>query len=122
MCFTIRDERDYSALIVKDAVFIRHQAQAFKNLVRELAKKGKNNIILDMSGCEYISSEGLGAVAETWHGSRERGGLFCVVCQNKAENEIRYLFDIIGFSVLLQGFIFDTLDDAIARVTNRPPA
>ncbi len=70
---------------------------------------GKHNIVVDMSGVEYISSAGLRALAAVQVRSRAEGGDMKLAGLNQ---RVTRVFNIIGFDLLMS--IHDTPEAAIA--------
>lgn len=107
------DGPNYSLIKIHDRVFIRHQAKTFNVLVKEAMASGKSRFLVDMTSCEYISSEGLAAVAGLWHLCAEKSGaIVAIVCADDGANEVRYLLDIIGLARLMEGHLFSHVYDA----------
>jgi anti-anti-sigma factor len=79
---------------------IQHtEAREFENLFETLTKKGCTRFILDLSLCEYISSEGLSCTASSWKWCFDEGnGNMVIIVPKDPENEVRHLFEIIGLS------------------------
>ena len=74
---------------------------------------GKHNMIVDMSGVEYISSAGLRALAAVQVRSRAEGGDMKVAALNE---RVTRVFNIIGFDLLMS--IHDTTEAAIAEFSS----
>ena len=70
---------------------------------------GKHNMVVDMSGVDYISSAGLRALAAVLVKSRAEGGDMKLAALNA---RVTRVFRIIGFDVLMS--VHDTLEAAIA--------
>ena len=70
---------------------------------------GKHNMVVDMSGVEYISSAGLRTLAAVQVRSRAEGGDMKLAGLNERVNRV---FRIIGFDILMS--IHDTSEAAIA--------
>ena len=71
--------------------------------------EGRHNLVVDMSGVEFISSVGLRALAATLVKSRAEGGDMKVAALNA---RVTRVFRIIGFDVLMS--VHDTPEAAIA--------
>jgi len=110
---TIKKYKNFLLATLTDKVFIRHQVKDFNDEIGRCKKNEKiRNFIIDFSNCDYISSEGLGALAEFWTYCEDNEKIMGLVLSNKKENEVAYLFDIIGLSTLMRGHIFYDLDEA----------
>ena len=70
---------------------------------------GKHNMVVDMSGVEYISSAGLRALAAVQVRSKAEGGDMKLARLNQ---RVTRVFNIIGFDLLMS--IHDTTEAAIA--------
>ncbi len=71
---------------------------------------GKHNLVVEMSGVEYISSAGLRALAAVLVRSRAEGGDMTLAALN---TRVTRVFRIIGFDVLMS--VNDTQEAAIAE-------
>ncbi|MFP4520601.1 MAG: STAS domain-containing protein [Fibrobacterota bacterium] len=111
-------KKGYAALKITDSVFIHRQASEFKKAFSEFRAQGISNFAVDLTECSYISSEGLAAVAEMWNWCHEKeNGRFALALSTEPGNEIRYLFDIIGLSVAMNGYIFSSAGEAESSVS-----
>ncbi len=80
-------------------VFLNDQAREFKRIITALRKRKYCDLVVDLASCEYISSEGLGAVAEAWEWSQEKNySRMSVVLTRDARSEVVNLFEITGLS------------------------
>ena len=70
---------------------------------------GRNNLVVDMSGVEYISSVGLRALAAVLVKSRAEGGDMKLAALNA---RVTRVFNIIGFDLLMS--VHDTSEAPIA--------
>ena len=71
---------------------------------------GKHNMVVDMSGVDYISSAGLRTLAAVLVRSRAEGGDMKLAALN---TRVTRVFRIIGFDVLMS--VHDTPEAAIAE-------
>ena len=70
---------------------------------------GKHNMVVDMSGVDYISSAGLRALAAVLVKCRDEGGDMKIAALNE---RVTRVFNIIGFDLLMS--LHGTTDAAIA--------
>ena len=97
-----------------DPSFMHFQAQEFDRIFDLLRKKGYRQFILDLTPCEYISSEGLTCVALCWKWCHDEGnGQMAAIVPQNPENEVRNLFEIIGLSRMIGSALQPTLSQAI---------
>jgi anti-sigma B factor antagonist len=85
--------------------------------VVEQVEQGHNQIIVDMSGVEYIDSTGLGSLVGGLKRVSERGGAMRIVCNNP---QILKVFEITGLNKVFA--IYRTRDEAIASVQSEGAA
>jgi hypothetical protein len=96
------------------ALFLSEQAHEVGRLVSLLRRKKLFNLVIDLSGCEKISSEGLGIVASCWKWCQEKGtGYMGVVLPREAGNEVVSLFDITGLSRSIGSALQRSARDAV---------
>jgi anti-anti-sigma factor len=94
--------------------FLKLQADEFKRIVETLTQKKHTRIVLDLTGCEYISSDGLGAVAHCWRWCHAEGhGNMAVALSHAKENEVINLFDITGLTTTIGSALQANAHDAI---------
>ena len=94
--------------------FMSDQAREFSRIVRLLRKKSMYNLIVDLSECEFISSEGLGIISACWQWCQEKGkGYMSVVLPRDIESEVVNLFDITGLSRSIGSALQRSVKDAI---------
>jgi anti-anti-sigma factor len=79
----------------------------------EAIENGEQNVIMDYSSTEYISSAGLRVVLKTAKLLRPKGGVV-VVCNSN--EQITEVFEISGFSGMVASF--KSLDDALNSLKN----
>jgi anti-anti-sigma regulatory factor len=97
-----------------DPDFLSEQAKEFSRLVDLLRKKSLNDLVLDLSSCRNISSEGLGIISACWQWCQEKGkGYMGVVLPRSKENEVVNLFDITGLSRSIGSALQRSVRDAI---------
>jgi anti-anti-sigma factor len=94
-------------------IFQKKQAEEFRSALAELRGRKITRYVVDLSDGEYISSEGLGAIAQCWKWCHDEGnGQMAVVLPPRADSEIRNLFDIIGLSRTIGSALQPTVEDA----------
>ena len=75
----------------------------------EQVEQGHSNIVVDMSGVEYIDSTGLGSLVGGLKRVSEHGGVMKIVCNNP---QILKVFEITGLDKVFA--IYKTQDEALA--------
>jgi anti-anti-sigma factor len=102
-----------------DRKFISEQAKELGRLVRLLRRKKLFNLVIDLSECEYISSEGLGIISGCWQWCQKKGkGYMGVVLPRTAGSEVVNLFDITGLSRAIGSALQRSVRDAITYLKN----
>ena len=113
MSVIVEEKKTHTVFHIADGVFIRETVRELMSKVKVIREKGKTRFIIDFTQCEYISSEGLGAVSGIWKDSvSQPDGKLIIVFNPDPENEVRYLFDTIGLSEIMKGDIFTDPDEA----------
>ncbi len=108
MNITQRVEGDVTVFLPEGRVGTQAAADMDEAL-QSAVSAGRNNLVVDMSGVEYISSAGLRALASVLVRSRAEGGDMKLASLNA---RVTRVFSIIGFDVLMS--IHDTPEAAIA--------
>jgi anti-anti-sigma regulatory factor len=115
MSLTATVKNNYAIIRMTDLVFIRHQVKLFNEELEALKSRRIRRFLLDFSSCDYVSSEGLGALAELFRWCHDEGnGSLALVLPADGGNEVRYLFDIIGLSLVMKNSLFNTVPEAEA--------
>ncbi len=70
---------------------------------------GKNTIVVDLSGVEFLDSTGLGVLVKALKRTREQGGSLAVVA---VQDRITKVFRITGLDAAIS--LHSSVDDAIA--------
>ncbi len=98
---------DYLEITVKSKTFLRDAAREFQAITDEAIAEGATHFIINFNDCEYISSVGLGCVAEFWRRCMENEGFIMVsVFNSDPANSLLNFFEIIGLSRVMDGHIF----------------
>jgi anti-sigma B factor antagonist len=64
------------------------ESRAFQELILGLLKDGQTNIVLNLTGLEYLDSSGIGELARTYMSVVKRGGAMKVVGLSSRVEEI----------------------------------
>jgi anti-anti-sigma factor len=104
-----------------DTRFIGEQASELGRIVKILRKKKLFNLVIDLSGCEYISSEGLGIISACRQWCQERKNGLGIVLPRAGENEVVNLFDITGLSRSIGSALQRSVKDAVSYLKNFYP-
>ncbi|MBD3418622.1 MAG: hypothetical protein GF398_00745 [Chitinivibrionales bacterium] len=116
---TIAVKNGIAVLSFPDKVFQKRQAEAFKAYLAE-ARQHNFRLILDLSDCAYISSDGLGATARCWKLCNEDNlGRMAIVFSDATDDEVRHLFEIIGLTRVVGAAIYPSVDEAISHLNTR---
>ncbi|MFO7816253.1 MAG: STAS domain-containing protein [Thermodesulfobacteriota bacterium] len=81
----------------------------FEQKCDELIKNNAKNIIVDLSGLEYISSAGLRSILAVGKKLKNEGGNFAFC---NLQGMVKEVFDISGFGSIFP--VHDTLEEALA--------
>jgi hypothetical protein len=112
--FGIMIDKDIVIVKATDKSILHSQAQEFNRIFELLKRNGYIRFILDLSICDYISSEGLTCAASCWKWCHDDGnGHMVIIVPQKPENEVRNLFDIIGLSRMVGSALQPKLSNAI---------
>lgn len=103
-----------TVLAVRSPVFQKTEAGPFEDAVARLKKKKNLRCVLDLSRCEYVSSEGLGMIARLWRYCHDqKAGCLAVVLSPAHGNEVRHLFETIGLSRIMGSALLESMDEAM---------
>lgn len=108
------DNADVSLLSVQGYVDTTTSAELEESLKR-LLKKGRFNIVIDLSGVNYISSAGWGIFISEIKSIRENGGDLRLAGMI---GDVYEVFELLEFQTILQSF--DTVDEAIKSYKKAP--
>ena len=109
MKITQRVEGDFTVFVPEgwiDTQVAADMDQAFQSAV----SSGSHNMVVDMSGVDFISSVGLSALAAALGRCREDGGDMKIAGLNE---RLARVFRIVGFDVLMS--VHDTPEAAISE-------
>ena len=86
MSIIIEENDSYITIRISSGVFIQEGVREFSEHIKQLKIEEKQRFLVDFSQCEYISSEGLGAMSDLWKYS-----------QSTPNGKMVVLFEIDGF-------------------------
>lgn len=95
-------QMEHNVVIFLDGDFDMAKANEFKNLVLEAMKRSKR-ITFDLSALSFIDSSGIGFLLYRCRKLIDQG--YQLKFQHVSE-EIRDLFDLLGFSYILREVVF----------------
>jgi anti-sigma B factor antagonist len=76
-------------------------AEQLRGVIAQLAKEGKNNVLLNLQAVEFMDSTGLGSLAVAAELLRSRGGHLGVV---NARGPVRHVFQITRLNKVFPDF------------------
>ncbi|MEN9205502.1 MAG: STAS domain-containing protein [Thermostichales cyanobacterium DRC_bins_46] len=88
----------------------------FRKALSKIVQDPPPNLILDLTGVEFIDSTGVGALVQVAKQVKEQGGIFQIV-SNPRVNQIVKLVRLQDFLCLQ-----NSLEEALARLHPSPPA
>jgi hypothetical protein len=105
-----------------DRFFFDKEAIEFNRLVKLLRKKRYFDLVVDLSGCQEISSEGLGMIASCWDRYQKKAaGYMGVVLPRATENSVVTLFDVTGLSRSIGCALQRRVADAVSYLKSFSP-
>ncbi len=104
-----KDEGDIRILQAK-GFLDAHTAPNFENVLDKAIREGRNKIVVDLEGLQYISSAGLGVFMGFIEDVRSEGGDI-KICN--ASPKVYKIFDLLGFPSLFE--FANSLEEAIAQ-------
>lgn len=107
MGFEINQNDNVVVLNVLDDVIL-DTVEEFRGIIQSLIKQKACYVILDLSGVEFISSRGLGAIGSAMDLMRKHSGDLKVFGMRP---EVQTIFDICGLSQILD--IYDSQEEAV---------
>jgi anti-sigma B factor antagonist len=74
----IKTYEKYGAVVIelKGNVMGGPEAQEFSDLLHKLLEEGKKNVVVDLSGCKFMNSSGLGMLISGYTTMKNGGGNF----------------------------------------------
>ena len=97
----------YIEILINSKAFLRDEAKEFQIQTRSAIENEETKFLVNFKDCEYISSEGLGCIADFWRKCSENDNFIMVSLFNqKSVNELLNFFEIIGLARVMQGYVF----------------
>lgn len=113
MSIIVDEKETHVTFRITGGVFIRDGVRDMNKRIEEFKEKGKARFLIDFSRCDYISSEGMGAMADLWkYCSSQPNGKMVVLFSTDPDNDVHYLFDTIGLSMIMKKGIFTDPEEA----------
>jgi anti-sigma B factor antagonist len=110
MKFSTRKIGDVIIIDVEGKILLGQGDVEIKHTVDDLLKKGKKNILLNLSKVPYLDSAGLGEIIRCFTTLRKNGGNFKLLSPN------RRIIDLLTITNLLN--VFDWYDDEPSALTS----
>ncbi len=100
---------DSVAVIDIDGVVDSETVEEFENAVAGVLEEGCYNIVLDLSGMNYINTAGLSIIADTFKKAQQNKGALKIL---NATETIRELLDVVRFTKIID--LYETEDAALS--------
>ncbi|MFC1584871.1 hypothetical protein ACFL5V_04935 [Fibrobacterota bacterium] len=98
---------------ISSKAFLRDEAKEFQLIVNEAMQRDVSRFLINFNDCQYVSSEGLGCIAEFWRKCSEKENITMVsVFSDKPVNELLDFFKIIGLARVMKEHIFTDYNKA----------
>ena len=107
-------------IVINSPTFLREQAKNFQAIEKSSIDEGYQKFLINFNTCQYISSEGLGCIAEFWRKCNENKDFIMVALFNQEPaNELLNFFEIIGLARVMKGHIFTEYEKAEGLLLGR---
>jgi anti-sigma B factor antagonist len=83
-----REREGIVVLELKGRITVGPEASTLRDKIAQLADQGKRNVVLELSGVDFIDSTGLGALVMFATGARKNGGNVKLVNLNRRNIEL----------------------------------
>ncbi|MFQ5510380.1 MAG: STAS domain-containing protein [Candidatus Krumholzibacteriia bacterium] len=111
MKFSQRDVDGAVAIDISGKLTGGPEAEAFRDMFRGLVEEGKKNVILNLSGVDWIASTGIGIMIRGYKTICEAGGRFILVNVGERTHQI---FNVMRLYDIFE--ILDTEEEAIKKI------
>lgn len=113
------ENQNVSSIEEKNGISIIHiqgrldvgTAPSFDKFLKQLIGEGRNRLIVEMSGLEYISSAGIGVFVSCKQAASKQGGDVGIAGMQK---NVYQVFDLLGFSKVFK--IAEKTDQLLDKV------
>ena len=103
-----RTEAEHTVLEVAGEVDV-YTAPALRDRIADLLDGGRQRLVVDLGGVEFLDSTGLGVLVAGLNRAREVGGTLSLVCP---QERVLKLFRITGLDEVFA--VHSTVDEALA--------
>jgi anti-sigma B factor antagonist len=90
-------------------------AQQLRDPLQKTIDAGTDVVMIDMTGCGFIDSTGLGVIVDGWKQLQDRNGDRAALAICCAEPEVRRLLEVTGLDQAIA--IYDTREEALATLS-----
>jgi len=111
-CYSIQQFETFIHLVPKSAHFARIEASELKTYIRDRAHETPKSVVLDLSNCDYLTSEGIGALVVGWKEMQKYPNLFFgIIMPVDKDHELYDMIQVTGLQEVLSGSFFNSLDE-----------
>lgn len=111
MKMTQREEGEWSIFELSGRLMGGADTEPFLKAVRELAARGRTQVLVDMGQVAWVNSSGLGALIAAWTLLKEKGGLLRLFRVSRRISQI--------LAVTKLNTVFDVRDDEVSARAGR---
>jgi anti-anti-sigma factor len=102
--------------ISREKAFLSEHAAELSKLLQQFSNKNTNRVILDLSNCSYMSSEGIGIIITFWKRYNIPGFRFAVVFPANPDDQFKSILEIASFDRFLGAAMHTSLENALQFV------
>lgn len=118
MIFELIDQKKYLTIELLERWLDHKATKELKQHFVECKKRYINRVLLDLSHCEMVSSEGIGLLISMWHFFRNEGTILFVI----TDKEILEMLKDCGLYVEMRKCIFEDLQIAQEQILQKTPS